>query len=98
MQIDFKKIRRQDIVFSAVIILITASLLLLPSRLGGKGSSPGQSAFNALLLISQCTDEVYKKSDKAEMSFAIVIKYLLLERDFSGADFWQEHVAREYKK
>ena len=94
MQINFKKINKKDVVFTAVVILLIAAFLLLPSAAGKQGTSPGQSAMNAIVAISKCTDEIYGNyNEHAEM---VVMKSLQLDKDFSGIKFWRDFIHRKY--
>ena len=96
MQINMKKINRRDLLFAAAIVFLTAFLLLIPSRMTDKGTSPGESALNAVILISKCTDEIYEKFD--EIAITVICKSLTLDKDFSGIAFWEEYVLRRYGK
>ena len=91
-----KKPETRDIAFAAVVILLTALFMLLPSRVGGKGTSPGQSALNAILLSSQCSDILYDK-------FESTAKYalfgtLVCDLDFAGEKFWSAFIREKYGK
>ena len=96
MQIDFKKISRRDAVFATVIILLTAFLLAVPSKLADKGSSPGMSALNAVQLVSNCTDVVYEKYDERVVD--VLYKSLILDKDFAGLNFWKSFISMRYGK
>lgn len=94
MQINFKKINKKDVVFTAVVILLIAAFLLLPSAAGKQGTSPGQSAMNAIIVVSKCTDEIYEKYN-ADVALGI-INSLRLDKDFSGIKFWTDFIHRKY--
>lgn len=96
MQINIKKISRRDVFFAAAIIVFTAFLLLIPSKLADKGTSPGMSALNAVILVSNCTDVTYEKFD--ENAVSVIYKSLALDKDFGGLEFWKSFISARYGK
>ena len=96
MQINLKKLNKREILFAVIIILFTASLLLFPSRLASKGTSPGMSALNAVLLVSNCSDVTYEKFD--DNAVAVLYKSLTLDKDFAGLEFWKRFISMRYGK
>lgn len=90
-QFDFKNINKRDVLFACAIILLTAFLLFIPSRIGGKGTSPGMSALNAIQLVSNCTDVTYERCDSRIIE--VLIKSLALDIDNGGIAFWKKFVA-----
>lgn len=96
MQINMKKLDRCDIFFAVTIIVLTAFLLLVPSKMTDKGTTPGMSALNAVLLVSNCTDVTYEKYD--DNAVTVLFKSLSLDKDFSGLEFWKSFIAMRYGK
>ena len=93
---DFKKIKKRDIIFSAIIILLTAFMLLIPSRIGGKGTSPGMSALNAIILTGKLTEITYEKHEPEVITS--LFEALSLDRDIEGCSFWNNFIKIRYGK
>ena len=91
-----KKLNKHDIVFAAVIFLLTALLMLLPSKLGTKGTSPGYSALNAILLTSNCTDITYEKYEP--QAVAVLFQALNNDLDDAGLKLWHTFVRERFIK
>ena len=96
MQINMKKLNRRDLLFAAAIVFLTAFMLLIPSKMTDKGTSPGMSALNAVVLVSKCTDETYERFD--ENAVTVLFRSLTLDKDFSGLAFWKDYISRRYGK
>ena len=90
------KFDKRDIVFAAVIILLTAVVMLLPSKLGSKGTSPGYTALNAILLSSNCTDIIYEKYEQQAVD--VLLRMLDSDLDFSGLGLWKKFIVERYGK
>lgn len=95
-QFDLKNVKKKDLIFSVFIILATAFLLLLPSRLASKGTSPGMSALNAILLVGKCTEIVYEKNEPEVI--ATLFDSLNLDLDLEGAVFWKNFIEARQNK
>lgn len=93
---DFKNIKKRDLLFSALIIFLTAFFLLVPSRMVSKGTSPGMSALNAILLIGKCTEVVYEKYEPEAV--ATLFESLSLDLDNDGINFWKRYILERYAK
>lgn len=91
-----KKLNKHDIVFAAVIFLLTALLMLLPSKLDTKGTTPGYSALNAIMLTSKCTDITYEKYEP--QAVAVLFQALNNDLDDAGLMFWYAFVRERYDK
>ena len=91
-----KKLNKHDIVCAAVIFLLTALLMLLPSKLGTKGTSPGYSALNAILLTSNCTDITYEKYEP--QAVAVLFQALNNDLDDAGLKLWHTFVRERFIK
>lgn len=90
----FRKPCRRDVVISLSIIMVTAFLLILPSRIGGRGTSPGGSAFNAIILVSNWSDILYEQYNERVVNNV----RLALERDFdiNGLNAWNSYILWRY--
>jgi hypothetical protein len=93
-QFDFKNINKRDVLFACAIILLTAFLLFIPSRIGGKGTSPAMSALNAIQLVSNYTDITYEQYEPRII--IVLVKSLLRDLDNGGVAFWEKYVAERY--
>ena len=79
-----------------MVILLTAVLMMLPSKLGSKGTSPGFTALNAILLTSNCTDITYEKYEPQAVD--VLLKTLDCDLDFSGLALWKSFIQGKYGK
>ena len=85
-----KKIKRSDIFAAVVVTVILAVMLILPSSLGGKGTSPGMSALNQILNIGVSTELLYEKISE---DICITVLYSLYrEHDLKGRDLWIKYI------
>lgn len=94
---DFKeKLNKRDIIFAAAVVLLTAFLMLLPSKLGSRGTSPGYTALNAILLTNNCTDITYEKYEPRVI--AVLLQALDKDLDYSGLKLWSTFIRERYGK
>ncbi len=92
----FRKLSPQDVCFVLAVILITALCMILPSKLGTKGTSPGYTALNAILLNGQCTEIIYGKYEPQAVE--VLRKSFDNDLDYSGMIFWNNFIRKRYEK
>ena len=92
----FRKVTPRDVCFVSAVALITALCMILPSKLGTKGTSPGYTALNAILLTSNCTDITYEKYEPQAVE--VLRKSLDNDLDYSGLMFWNAFIRERYGK